>query len=139
MLLFIYIKLNNVALFSFLRKLNVSDIIFQLNTSYREKPLKRLKQWQNGATFSSRHYHHHFLNNSLVHSWKISLERRSSNGNKSMFYVRVEWFLLARDKNDKRHFCDTQLNTSTVELWHFFSVILMKCFTIYWIHVIAQL
>jgi hypothetical protein len=47
---------------------------------------------------------------------KFSLERNSLNGNKNMFYVRVEWFLLARDENDKIHFSDTQLNTSTVEL-----------------------
>lgn len=39
------------------------------------------------------------------------------NGNKNMFYVRVEWFLLARDKNRKEIFGETQLNTSTtVEL-----------------------
>lgn len=39
------------------------------------------------------------------------------NGNKNMFYVRVEWFLLVRDENDKEKetFSDTQLNTLTVE------------------------
>jgi hypothetical protein len=37
-------------------------------------------------------------------SENFSPERSSLDGYKNMFYVRVEWFLLARDENDKVHF-----------------------------------
>lgn len=55
----------------------------------------------------ARHYHLYFLINSLAHELlEENFPRPASllNGNKNMFYDRVEWFLLARDKNHKEIF-----------------------------------